>query len=405
MPTADLTVVTPWYPTPGQPFAGAFVASQVAALTAAGYSVDVIHTLEHALTRSRPAFGSLRPRWRAWLSRNAARWGPVEDPYGGGTRLVRVPVPIRSGVPIPEQARLHRDATEVAIRQLGGWGRLIHAHVGYLSGFAVAGLAPARTPVVVTEHYSRIQRILRRPPGRAVYAQALLRADAFLTVGRSLLEDIKDRMPWADNLEVLPNVVTLSGISPRSAPPESLTRWICVGALIERKRPALVLDAFATFRKSNPEAELVFVGSGELRDALARQADSLGLASRVEFAGALPPDRAVAEIRKSDLLVHLSSRETFGVVVAEAVGCGTPVIATRSGGPEEILDDELEPIAGMVLDVDVDAETAARSAVQLQARLAGLKPAEAVAECVRRYSPESIASRLTDVYARLGWQP
>lgn len=403
MAAPDLTVVTPWYPTPEHPFGGVFVASQVAALTTAGYSVDVIHAHERALTRSTPAFGPLRPRWRAWLESHKDLWQAGADPYGGAARLVRVPVPTRSGAPIPEQARLHRDATETAARCLGGWGRLIHAHVGFLSGFAVAGLAPARTPVVVTEHYSRIQRILRRPAGRAIYSQSLLRADVFITVGQSLLRDIKDRMPWAENLEVLPNVVALPGIVPKGSPPESLRRWVCVGALIPRKRPDLVLDSFAIFHRGNPGATLSFVGSGELRDSLIRQAESLAISDRVEFLGGLPPDRAVRVIRDRDLLVHLSSRETFGVVVAEAVGCGTPVIATRSGGPEEILDSELEPISGMILDVDVDAETVAQSALQLQARLAGLKPAEAAAECYRRYSAPSIASRLVETYRRTGW--
>ncbi|MDP4013888.1 MAG: glycosyltransferase [Candidatus Nanopelagicales bacterium] len=405
MVAADLTIVTPWYPTPEHPFGGAFVASQVAALTDAGYQVDVIHTQERDLLGAKPRFGPLRPRWRAWLERNGANWGPTSDPFGGGARLVRIPVPRRSGVPVAELARLHRDATATAVRCLGGWGRLVHAHVGALSGFAVAGLAPTRTPVVITEHYSRIQRILRRPVGRAVYAQSLLRADVFITVGESLRRDILGRMPWADHMEVLPNVVALPGVVPRETPPESLRRWICVGALIERKRPELVMKAFEVFGRAHPDATLTFVGSGELADGLVRKATDLAIGDRVEFLGGLPPEDAIRVIRDSDLLVHLSSRETFGVVVAEALGCGTPVIATRSGGPEEILDSELEPIAGMILDVDIDAEMVAHSASQLQDRLATLQPALAAAECSRRYSPASIAERLVDVYTRVGWKP
>jgi glycosyltransferase involved in cell wall biosynthesis len=66
----------------------------------------------------------------------------------------------------------------------------------------------------------------------------------------------------------------------------------------------------------------------------------LGLDDDVQFVGAMNPMQVAAEMRDSSVVVLPSWRETFGVVLAEALACGTPVVATRCGGPEDIVDDQ-----------------------------------------------------------------
>jgi glycosyltransferase involved in cell wall biosynthesis len=81
---------------------------------------------------------------------------------------------------------------------------------------------------------------------------------------------------------------------------------------------------------------------------------ALGLSDRVRFLGEVTPADVAALMRNSAVLVVPSRRETFSLVTAEALASGTPVVATRCGGPEEILTDDY----GQLTDVDDPAALA-----------------------------------------------
>jgi len=89
---------------------------------------------------------------------------------------------------------------------------------------------------------------------------------------------------------------------------------------------------------------------GFCRDAADVRAlvQTLGLSTHVRFLGEQPPNEIAALMRRSALLVVPSRRETFSLVTAEALASGTPVVATRCGGPEEIITKD----TGELSDVD-----------------------------------------------------
>ncbi len=79
------------------------------------------------------------------------------------------------------------------------------------------------------------------------------------------------------------------------------------------------------------------IGDGPERHRLAALAARLGLADRVEFAGALPPDLALRRARTAQLFVMPSTDEAFGVAYIEAMAAAIPAIAAAGEpGPEEI---------------------------------------------------------------------
>lgn len=110
-----------------------------------------------------------------------------------------------------------------------------------------------------------------------------------------------------------------------------------VGSLVERKRIDILLEAFARVRRAVPALKLVVVGGGAI-ERYRGQATSLGLDGSVRFEGLLG-EFPLALLRGAELLVSASEQESFGLIFAEALALGVPVVACRAGGIPEVVSD------------------------------------------------------------------
>jgi glycosyltransferase involved in cell wall biosynthesis len=111
---------------------------------------------------------------------------------------------------------------------------------------------------------------------------------------------------------------------------------IFAGRLSPERRISTVLSAWTRLKSRVP---LKIVGGGEQRDQLQLKAlkDKLDM---VEFTGLLPHDQAIAAIGKARFLIFSSEwYETFGLTLIEAFACGVPVICSRMGAMQEIVED------------------------------------------------------------------
>jgi glycosyltransferase involved in cell wall biosynthesis len=115
------------------------------------------------------------------------------------------------------------------------------------------------------------------------------------------------------------------------------TLSLFVGRLHKEKRLDLILNAFATLVQQSSEAHLLIVGSDQ--DGSGKKAQEqvrqLGLSSRVLFAGQLTGTDLIQAYIDADILVLLSHRESFGMVVVEAMAVGLPVLLAREVGLAE----------------------------------------------------------------------
>jgi alpha-1,6-mannosyltransferase len=108
---------------------------------------------------------------------------------------------------------------------------------------------------------------------------------------------------------------------------------VAVGRLALEKRWDVVLDAFARVR-ARRQATLVVFGDGPERLRLEQRAGP-----GVTFAGfENDPARIAAAVASADILVHGCPSETFGLAVAEAAACATPVVVPDAGGASESAD-------------------------------------------------------------------
>lgn len=124
-----------------------------------------------------------------------------------------------------------------------------------------------------------------------------------------------------------------------------------IGRLNPIKGPDLLLKAFIKSADTFPDHQLVFAGPDDgLRDELQRLALEAGLQDRVHFTGFLgQPEKSMA-LNAADLLVIPSRSEAMSIVVLEAGGASTPVLATDQCGLSEIA----AASGGTIVPVSVD---------------------------------------------------
>ncbi len=99
----------------------------------------------------------------------------------------------------------------------------------------------------------------------------------------------------------------------------------------EKKGCDLLIDAFAEVAPQYPDLQLAIVGPDQvgLQPALQAQAQKLGVGERIHFPGPLYGADKWNAMSGAEAFVLPSHQENFGVVVAEAMACGTPVLTTN----------------------------------------------------------------------------
>lgn len=213
---------------------------------------------------------------------------------------------------------------------------IIHAHNSIFGGLIGQYIKRKYgVPYVLTEHSSAFARGLVSS-AMVVRLQSVFRqAGAVTCVSTPFSRELAQICPVP--VSVLPNMVdplfTHGEMARRN---DEQFHWLSVASLDSNKNHELALRAFAAaFRRQS--ARFTIVGDGPLRAQLAELCVSLGINEQVSFLGQLPRDAVREAMARADCLVLSSNYETFGVVLIEALACGLPVVATRCGGPDDIV--------------------------------------------------------------------
>jgi len=105
------------------------------------------------------------------------------------------------------------------------------------------------------------------------------------------------------------------------------------------KNPQTIVQACGILAKRNVRAHLFVAGDGEMLEELQALSRELGIADRTHWLGLVPDPTSL--LQASDLFILSTVGEAFGLVLAESMACGVPVVGSRSGGiPEVVVDGE-----------------------------------------------------------------
>ncbi len=173
--------------------------------------------------------------------------------------------------------------------------------------------------------------------------------------------------------------------------------FLCVASLEEIKGVDVLLTAFSLLKKkSGPASHLIIAGDGPLRKRLQGLCRSLHIQKEVHFTGHLDREALRRQYHRADAFVLPSRMEAFGIVLIEAMACGLPVVATRSGGPEEIV----RPACGLLV-APGDPESLADGMGQMLRHHRDYDRQHIVQWTQRHYAQQVIADQYYKLYKQL----
>jgi glycosyltransferase involved in cell wall biosynthesis len=169
-----------------------------------------------------------------------------------------------------------------------------------------------------------------------------------------------------------------------------------VARLTAQKSIDTLLEALGILRQRDVDAHLRIVGDGDQRAFLENKARELRLEAFVEFLGALAQAELPALYAQADAFVLPSVREGMGLVLAEALLCGAPVIAADSGGVTDMVIDRQ---TGLLFSPrDANALAGALEQYARNAAYAAHLAQNGRALVLERFTPARVAEQFLNVY-------
>ncbi len=175
-------------------------------------------------------------------------------------------------------------------------------------------------------------------------------------------------------------------------------RFVCIAMLVAGKNVQLLLRAFDRAFRGDEAVFLDVVGDGRERRRLEKMARGMRQGHRISFQGSLDAQGVAKILERSHCCVSSSDVETFGVTLIEGLAAGLPVIATRSGGPQDIVTRE----TGHLVPVGDEGALADAMRTVYSDRTYWARLTHRLSDYAHHtYGPRTVVSQLESVYRSL----
>lgn len=224
---------------------------------------------------------------------------------------------------------------------------IIHSNVIFPAGIIGSWLAnKLKIPHVITEHWTRVRNFSATPILSSWAKKAYHSAFIILPVSKFLQNEIMESFGITNEkrFKVVANVIESTNFFYKDKQIHSDEIRLCAIATWAHlknpaKQPELLINALSVLQADiNQKIKLTMVGGGDKVDEL--KALCLRKNINATFTGYLDKTEIASTLQESDFFVHATLIETFGVVVAEALLTGTPVICSNVSALRELVTSE-----------------------------------------------------------------
>jgi glycosyltransferase involved in cell wall biosynthesis len=171
-------------------------------------------------------------------------------------------------------------------------------------------------------------------------------------------------------------------------------RLLCVCRLVKRKGIEFLIEAMHDVAQDGITLEIV--GTGDMEKEVRKLIDTAGLSDKIKLSGYVPRECLSERYHAADIFVLPSLCESFGQVLLEAMSCGLPIIASRTGGIPETIDHHVNGL--LVEPASAIALSAAIRTLAADARLRSEMGANNARRARSHYSWDTVADRYEEHY-------
>lgn len=267
---------------------------------------------------------------------------------------------------------------------------IIHSHLSYPAGFLGTIIQKRnKIPNIITEH-STINLYFRSFIHKKCVTYSLRNTAVVISVSNSLKKEIVAQCDRQVN--VIPNIVDTDNFN-ITKPKEDQTLNIgFLGGLGNTNKGLDILFKSASLLKGK-KFILHIGGNGNLMDNFKKMAKEFGIDDNCKFYGEILRKDISQFYSGLDIFILPSRYETFGVVLIEAMSCGIPVIATKCGGPQDIVTKS----TGMLIEKDNPEELA--NAIRTMSESLGSYNKEAIRNyAVKTFGRSVFIEKMTKLY-------
>ena len=162
--------------------------------------------------------------------------------------------------------------------------------------------------------------------------------DKVVVVSDAFRKAIESCFPGS-SIKVIHNGIVPSRVT-ETKKVSNIFKILYLGRIEKIKGLDVLVDAFSMFLKKHRSTTLHIAGEGSYEPVMREKVQSSGLSDAVKWLGFLSDDQIKEQFREADVMVLPTvGFEPFGLVILEAMANGVPVIASRTGGVPEIIED------------------------------------------------------------------
>ena len=231
------------------------------------------------------------------------------------------------------------------------------------------------------------------------FKKAYRNCSKLVLVSESLLTGLKELMPWIEELTMtIPNMIREDMfLPPKTSRNTDPFVFFWAGRLEHVKGIDLLIEAARILKDRGNESFFIrLAGKGSLRSELEEQARDSGVSELVHFLGRISRDEIQKEMQMCCCFVLPTRYEAFGAVLIEAMATGLPLIATRSGGPDTIVN----PENGMLIEPE-NVEQLAMAMEEMMRRIQDYSAEQIREQTLNLYGQNSVMKQYTGLFLQV----